>query len=621
MSQHRSSGDIETESKFRIIAPDPTQVIEQLRHAQALGSYMLGPAESLDFHSVYFDTQELDLAKNGAVLRTRLSGGTDLKVTLKTGETPGAVSHEAIYRRVEIEGSPTIPTLKDIWNHLEDIDLVSQPFSEQDFYRVGLEGLFRVWGFQEMFVGDSTRVNRPILDAENCQVAVLSLDRVLFHNPSKSSELFEIEMEAEEGHVFVLPELTVLLQRQFPTQIEPSSKSKYEQGIEFIELQDDFDNETKFNVVGDFQEFVDQMQSKRGIAEFVLGVPSRHKIVDAYFDTPDLRLQENNCYLRLRKHGDEAVLALRQYRSDDGQIIVTRQIKASAMPEVLARIIDKLVDSCVVDIDRAAPHAFPSDPVDAFANIGLYNNLTATIDRLVFPVSDQGRHFANIKLDRVSFSASGKTIAYNEIEIGTENAGDLIRLKALAYTLMSRFRLRSIRDPKYVIGLSLIRTGQIPGSEDQDPIFHMRANMVEGLAHLAKRVRDDEPIQGQAPSNLSELKGRLDLAIERTRSFYKIQGAMALALFTLGLAAIAGGILMALQDRSMVLPVAGIAAGTVLELLIYFPFRQFTRLSKRVELLTALSGVMSISLEGEADLDLRRVYIDRLWSILGDAES
>jgi inorganic triphosphatase YgiF len=639
MNEQFLASSIEVESKFRIVASNASKIIEELASVENLGPYKLGQIKTVQIHDTYFDTANLDLSKIGAVLRARLLDHEHLVVTLKMKRALNTQESESIHNRIEIEGHPTILTLENIWSNLTNIGLVQKPFSQFDFYRIGFEGLFQTWGFQETFSGENQRISRPIQTSEDFKVAILSLDTVSFYNTRKRSKLFEIEIEAERDAQYTLPELSSLLQQQFSKLVEPSRKSKYEQGLEFIGLEDDPKIELKLNIVSDLDEFIEWLQSRRYIADFSLGVANQYKITDSYFDTPDFKLREYNCYLRVRRQGIESLLTFRRYKlSDDNQIIEQVEIRGGATKDTLSKIAGYINETQIVSINASTVLTLPNELHNGLVALGLHEVLMATIERLIFPVNEQGRYFANLKLDNVTFTASNKTSQYREIELSTKSVNDLIRVNALAYTLMSsQFHLKPIGQPKYITGLDLTLRGSFLHDDVERSIrVFSRTDMAEGIAPWARsiisRIDDKETFQdslkdatekanGNVEDSLQNLKKSIELAIKRSRNFRNTQFAMAVILFVLGLSVIAGSIFVALQGGSVTISIAGLTAGALIELLIYFPFQQITRTSNKIILLTTLGDGMRLSLEQiEDDQEQKKKYLKQMWSILQGSE-
>ena len=236
-----------------------------------------------------------------------------------------------------------------------------------------------------------------------------------------------------------------------------------------------------------------------------------------------LNLRSHKCYLRLRTIGDKHIFTFRHYPNDGENNLQVFQIKQPASKEVLTDIIKYLINIGILDKNTLLERALPDELHDTLVIFGLFKKLDTVIDRLMFPVYDRDEYFANIKLDRVEFTFRDKMYKHEEIEESTESqtANNIQRVQSLAYGLMSRFELKSLRKPKYVIGLDGIQ-GVISTSENDGlniPI-HRRteldlaqsvANVVERPPHQVFSTREDNEKSIQA------LGKSLELAIERTQ--------------------------------------------------------------------------------------------------------
>lgn len=630
-TEETNRSNVEVELKFRIIAPRALEIMKQLAEKESLGSYRVGDLQEIDIQDTYFDTAALDLSKAGAVLRARLVDSKSLLLTLKA-PLLGTYESKAIHHRTEIEGEPSLPTLMDIRESLPAIGHLDWDFAQSDLVRIGYEGIFERWGFRETFRGRNHRTSRPIMDAGSRHVATLFLDAVEFYSPQKHSELFEIEVEAAEGAMDDLVHLSSVIQGEFQGLIEPSMKSKYQRGLEFIGLEADLRLEVKLSLPKGFDTVLEYLKSTGYITDYTLGIPSRYKVVDAYFDTADYRLRANDCYLRVRELGDDSLLVFRTFKLGDDQILETAQIKKPANRSALVEVARFLRQATIIDFSTAEFLQLPQDLSEGLTALGLHNVLDVTTDRLVFPVSDRDRHLANIKADHVRFATKNKEAYYHEVEIAIENANDLNAMRALAYTLMSKFNMVHIGEPKYFVGLDLIRTGSLPIGKPRPPLLPYsrvsmaREDMNAWARSIVNRIESKDTFVGGSGKNdlaseADQLKASIESAISRTEKSFNTQKAMALVLFVLGLVTIVGSILIATQTGSAPISAIGVAAGTAIELLVYFPFRQMMRIDRQVVLYTTLADGMRLSLEQVGDdPEHREKYIGQMWAILRGTE-
>jgi len=633
MSNPKVITNIEVESKFQIIALNAAKIIDQLATIKNLGSYKLGAANTVEIQDTYFDTQELALSKIGAVLRTRLYKPESIVVTLKLNRPSNNSTLESTHRRLEIEAEPTVLVLEEIWKNLTSLDIINQPFSAQDFYLAGVDGIFQKWGLHIAFSANNQRRRRIILDDKGVKVANLDLDTVLFQNSYKNRQFFEIEIEAEKNAEHVLSEITSFIQRQYPNQIEPSQKSKYQQGLDFVGQEDDFKVETKLKVDGNLDEIINWIKAKKQVSEFDLGTSANYKISDSYYDTSDFKLKTNNCYLRLRNLGTEMLLTFRRYKLIDEQIVDTIQIKETATTESLLKVINYLIETQIISVNPLILSNLPKDLAVALATFSLNKTLAVDIDRVIFPVIEDNRHFANLKLDKVTFISSDKKALYNEIELSITSKNDLIKLKALAYGFMAKFALKPTDTTKYIRGLALTQLGSVIDDGEQPLRVYTRQDMIEGIAVWAKVLvnhtevnevlQESFSINSSHPHNDSyqELKQSIELAIERSQQMRNIQGAAAMLLFVFGLVIIIASIFAALQGQSFTITVFGLGSGGVTTLLVYYPLQQFINIQNRIISLTTLGDTIRLSLEQfKDDPVLKDKYIQQMWVVLRNKE-
>ncbi len=522
----KKSSTLENQLKYRIIPKRGENAVAQLEKAGTIGAYKFQPGSTLEIYDTYFDTANSILSKTGALLRSRLVNEKNLTLALLTSDSVGSDSR---YAPAKVEGEPNSTTLAAISNCLLNMGIAQQRFSDAEFSRVGFEGLFRAWGLKEICTREKRWSYKYVVDRHGRRIAKLCIGKLLLYNAQRTSKDIEIQIEAEKDIKYTLRELDALLRQKLQASIGPPLQSEYQDILSFIQFLPDLRLETKLSINSDELEgIMQELQRKAHIGDFSLGPRNTLKIKDIYFDTTEFRLKEKGCYLRLRKLGGEELLTLRQYTNrDDNQILNTIEIKDLATRDTLLRILRRLTEKKILKVSESTILELPVGLYDCMAKLGLRPALHTKINRRVFPVIDRGEYFANIKLDDVTFGVDGLTKQYGEVEVAAQNAGYLIQTKALAYSLMSKFRklgMELMRQPKYIVGLDLIHTGKIPqGTAKKSVHFYTRAEGEEEINILdveVPEINGEDKINGKTPCvfighGRNALWARLQLFLEK----------------------------------------------------------------------------------------------------------
>ncbi|MGE3919637.1 MAG: inorganic triphosphatase [Gammaproteobacteria bacterium] len=169
-------------------------------------SYARTPPEVVHIMSVYYDTNEHFLLKNGFVLRTRFDGSI-YRQTFKSADK----SNRGLHKRMEWE--QVIPSFKPDYSIIPD------------------ENLLKVCNDQNIFTKIipifKTNITRKTwyLQIDDTQIE-LALDQGRVLCDSAYETICEIELELVAGDEKKLHEIAALLQKDLPVHLENQSKAE-----------------------------------------------------------------------------------------------------------------------------------------------------------------------------------------------------------------------------------------------------------------------------------------------------------------------------------------------------------------------------------------------------------
>jgi inorganic triphosphatase YgiF len=622
----------EKELKLTIIGIAPAKAFNELRELKNLGVYTLGSAQEIQNFDRYFDTSLLDLKNNHASFRIRKKSLGLPVITFKSQETTSQ-TQSGEHERNEIEGDPFgNSTLTDIWAELASI---GESFAQREFPREGvIESVLNGMGFKEILSSTNQRIKRSISNEIGKEVAELVLDNVVFEHKGKSSgNFFEIEIEVFEDKETLLAELRTALYALYPNRLEPSQKSKYERGFDFLQIDVDLRNEYKLRVDGDIDAIIQHIREKGEFAGYPVQ-EVRRSLTDHYYDTPNRQLRDNSCYLRIRSEEGYDELTFRRYTLSmkSSQIIDQVQIKEPVSIGSLKRVAKYLKEENIVPIKLNVNelNAFQS----GLRKIGLHQLLKAKIDRVIFNIVDGQKLLVNIKLDKVDFTdvESGKKDTYSEVEISTDEPN--FGTAGIALMIANTFGLSLAYYSKYVVGDHLLRTGEVPKPPDEEELRVIaRANVIssdgieplnqqsylKSLDRLIAGVKENLKVNGNHVisdmDSINKLENRIDQTLHNYEKRSSQMIGMALALFIIGIGFFSVSIYLALLGNvPTVLPIAGMSIGILLNIFIYFPFRVITKTRDQEIELSTRASLLRFELEhGLSDKESRDKLIQRAW--------
>ncbi|HVN87571.1 MAG TPA: CHAD domain-containing protein [Candidatus Binatia bacterium] len=208
-----SAAPLEVEAK--LLVPNPTG-LRAIARLERVGAYRLQPRGRARLHTLYLDTRELTLARNGVALRVRRSG-RQWEATAKWGGRVDGAVHERPEINVPLAGVPPTP-----------FSLPSGPL------RIHLAALVAGRPLLPILMSEIQRQLFDVLgpadreDGANEPIAELALDRVYLGPPdgprTAGVSYCEAEIELRHGAAGDIVELAGWLQQQFGLQSSPDSK-------------------------------------------------------------------------------------------------------------------------------------------------------------------------------------------------------------------------------------------------------------------------------------------------------------------------------------------------------------------------------------------------------------
>ena len=208
MSSQPTASNREVELKLEL----PAQDFQRLRKSPLIGAFADGTAHKT-LRSIYFDSPEHGLQKEGISLRLRNDGGTTWLQTLKTdAELNGGLSSAAEFE-AELETCEPDP------ERIDDKDLKRK--IKKALEETGLRPVF------ETIVDRTTHVLRK----ENCAFE-LALDKGRVEANAKKRELREVELELLSGSLQDLMDIAKELFADL--RVRPSAFNKAERGYRLL---------------------------------------------------------------------------------------------------------------------------------------------------------------------------------------------------------------------------------------------------------------------------------------------------------------------------------------------------------------------------------------------------
>ena len=191
------------------------------------------------------------------------------------------------------------------------------------------------------------------------------------------------------------------------------------------------------------------------LAGYRLGPPSRHRIRDRYWDTPDWTLRRRGVKLRLREIDGVPLFTVKRDRRKSGGLFACRELEVPATSGGWRAAVDTLACPGIAlpDADADAP-----EPAERLAAAGLVMIQDRTTERVVRAISGEDGPVAELALDTTTYHLGDRTAVAREIEV-EQRGGSVDAVLALGESLLAAFpdRLRPATKGKFGRGLALSR--------------------------------------------------------------------------------------------------------------------------------------------------------------------
>jgi adenylate cyclase class IV len=434
----------EREARFVIENDEYLRIRDALDDDRKIGSYGLGRSKVKQHDDTYFDTKDYGLHELGWSLRIRRSErGTwvTLKIPDPGGESEG--SGGTWHREIENTGHEDfVQVFERIVELLQRQHILRGGSWERD--RVldlalwqGARCALESAGLRDLFTVSTLRHAWPVMEASH-EIAELTLDdsTYLFQQVRRDDSERQCRMEVEltasarDEH---LGDISELVQRNFG--IEEVRISKFEHGMilyRMRKLGEKFEVKIAIPQRSVHEEIARKIRSN---PEFVQGYlftsDGKHRLRDAYFDTPRQHLFAAGCYLRLRKDGDERDLKFRilHFSPNLGQAVqyeVAAKGGESDFSDHWDQIQGWLSSISGVKTPKRRPGSLERIE-KVLSDIGLRPALEVEVDRVGWSVlkgGARGELIARLKYDKITFRAPGDKRSEVGVEFEVAGAED-----------------------------------------------------------------------------------------------------------------------------------------------------------------------------------------------------
>jgi len=181
--------------------------LARLGRLSLIGQCLRGRARTLRLHSVYYDTPDCDLQRDGLALRLRRSGARWMQTLKGEGQVQGG-----LHLRQERD----TPVPAQILNYQALIAAGASHVFSDAALRASL---------QPVFVTDFRRTVRELEVAAGTRVE-LAADTGTITTGTASAPISELELELKEGAPEALLDFAISLLREVPFRLEPATKAQ-----------------------------------------------------------------------------------------------------------------------------------------------------------------------------------------------------------------------------------------------------------------------------------------------------------------------------------------------------------------------------------------------------------
>ena len=194
------------------------------------------------------------------------------------------------------------------------------------------------------------------------------------------------------------------------------------------------------------------------LAGYRLGPPSRHRIRDRYWDTPDWTLRRCGVKLRLREIDGVPLFTVKRDRRKSGGLFACRELEVPATSGGWRAVVEAL--AC---LGIRLPDADAPEPAERLAAAGLGVIQDRTTERVVRSVCGEDGPVAELALDTTTYHLGDRTAVSCEFEV-EQRGGTVDAVLAVGEALLAAFpdRLRPATKGKFGRGLAFGRNRGVP---------------------------------------------------------------------------------------------------------------------------------------------------------------
>lgn len=231
------------------------------------------------------------------------------------------------------------------------------------------------------------------------------------------------------------------------------------------------DHEVEATLLARSHEAADVLEQIAGLTRvgpYRIEVRPTITINDRYFDTPERDLSGRRFALRLRRTGDETLIAVKDGGTEREGAMRRLEIEASWSPQALTRALGTLREAGI-SVEDGLPDD-QADPTAVLERLGFVVIQEREIERRIRHVLAPGepKLLAELDIDTVAYRLPEGTVKVHEIEI--EAADENVELAPIVDGILSSARdLVPWRHSKLAMGMAIeqgLRSGTFPVGAD-----------------------------------------------------------------------------------------------------------------------------------------------------------